>query len=384
VKILLVYKYFLPNIGGIENLMYLIAEMLSKHGLDISILSTDLIHGVPSLPQTDEAGGYKIHRIHSLGSIMKQIDLTIDLNHVVKVVKEADIVHIFSSTPSSLLYSSIFLSKLTRKPILWQPIYHPIRLKTYNSILRLLGYIHDSGMVRLLSKLVHSVICLTDDESRFFRNFGIKNVYVLGECAKEVSIPHYKVLRVLEKYQLEYGGYVLSVGRIVWYKGYDLLIRTWGQMEEKFPNLKLVIVGSDGGYKQNLEKMISRFGSKNVIFTGSVDDPSLHALYEGCNCVVSLSRFETFHRIAIEAWSHRKPIVALNLGGPTIHISSDTGILVNDDVSEVYRALIELLGDEERRKAMGMKGYEKFRRLYSVESYTNRLLDIYNKALNNV
>ena len=127
--------------------------------------------------------------------------------------------------------------------------------------------------------------------------------------------------------------------------------------------------------------MIKRYGLKNVIFTNGIPFEHLHALYESCMFVVSLSRFETFHRIALEAWSHKKPIVALDLGSATEHISSDRGILVSENPHDVAKALYTLLENDKLRSSLGINGYEFYRRYYSVDAYVSKLINAYNQVM---
>jgi len=89
------------------------------------------------------------------------------------------------------------------------------------------------------------------------------------------------VEEVLGRYGLLCGGYVLSIGRLAWCKGYDLLINAWKFVKKEYPWLKLVIAGSDWGYKRELLARIRRYDLKNVVLLENVPSEGLHALYNG-------------------------------------------------------------------------------------------------------
>ncbi|RLF22174.1 MAG: hypothetical protein DRN15_09720 [Thermoprotei archaeon] len=212
----------------------------------------------------------------------------------------------------------------------------------------------------------------------FFKEKAKVPAFVLGECVEEVKLDQHTVETILSKYRLERSRYILSVGRIVWYKGYDLLLHAWKHVEHVYNELKLVIVGKDYGYKSKLLKLIRKYNLRNVVFLEDVQSMELHALYEGCLFAVSLSRFETFHRIAIEAWSHKKPIVALDLGPATRHIfNAKGGILTTDDPLSIIKAFFKLISNTKCCRELGYNGYIAFKRNYSSEIYAKKLLTIY-------
>ncbi len=123
------------------------------------------------------------------------------------------------------------------------------------------------------------------------------------------------------------------------------------------------------------------YGFRDIVLLKNLPSSALYMLYESFVFVAQLSWFETFRRIALEAWSHRKPIVALDLGSATEHIKgSSAGILVHDNVGEVVSAIRKLIEDGEFRAVMGSRGYEVFRERYSIPSYVDRLLRFYEKV----
>lgn len=378
-KVAFIYKFFLPNYGGIEVLMYTIAKELVRRGVNVNVITLHL----NGLKKYNVIDSIEVFRVKFKRLLFSQVDIGVDVADLRRVLERADVVHIFSSIPSHILISSLKLCSKLGKICIWQPVFIPNRFIYHqNMVVKIFGDFWDKKILPRLVKYPNILIALTSSEAKYFRKYRSDlQVKVLGECVEEVQVDRDFIDKVLNRYSLSWDSYVLSVGRLTWYKGYDLLIDAWRFIEGEYPWLKLVIIGSDWGYKDMITDRIHKYALKNVIILKNIPKKELHALYEGSFFVTQLSRFETFHRIALEAWSHKKPIIALDLGPATEHVKeSVAGILVHDSVEEIVKAFQKLIENPELRRKMGLKGYNVFRSRYSVESYVDKLLDVYRLA----
>src|SRR5258708_36828284 len=107
--------------------------------------------------------------------------------------------------------------------------------------------------------------------------------------------------------------------------------------------------------------------SKNLTWTGMVQDPFGEGVYDAADIVCQLSHWEeVFGWMIAEAMAYGKPIVATRVGGiPELVSDSKTGFLLDrGDVSGAAEKIIQLAENEEMRKRMGLAGsqvtYEKF------------------------
>jgi glycosyltransferase involved in cell wall biosynthesis len=370
-KVLLVYKFFIPHWGGIETLMYNIAKGLSKY-CEVSILTTKL--DSINLRKNCKLNIISIPRV----LLPHEIDIVYSIKAISGFIRKNDIIVLFGIVPSMLFFLTLLIGKLFRKPLVWMPTYHSNKTSVYDSLfLTSVKKVYDRSLVPIYSKLFSAILTLNSEEEAFFERYLYGKVYTIGECLEEPNSDKAKDDSVLDKYGLSKEKYVLSVGRIIWRKGFDLIIGAWKTICQRFPELKLVIVGRDEGFKQNLISIIKRKNIKNVIFTDEVDNECLNTLYQNSLAVALTSRSESFHRIALEAWSHKKPIIALDIGGGTEHITPDCGILVRkEDVKEVAKALEYIILNKDEAKLMGEKGYKKFKKYYELNSYIRRLIRI--------
>jgi glycosyltransferase involved in cell wall biosynthesis len=90
--------------------------------------------------------------------------------------------------------------------------------------------------------------------------------------------------------------------------------------------------------------------------------------------------------VVIEAMSVGKPVVCLDIGGPGMHITEECGIKVTpgtppDTVHKLADALERLYLDEGLRYRLGKAAQEKAERSYHWDRLGERLIDIYQPAI---
>ena len=107
---------------------------------------------------------------------------------------------------------------------------------------------------------------------------------------------------------------LLSIGRLVPYKGYPVLIRSMKYLPEKYQ----LLIGGDGPLKKDLEELIDREDLRGrVCLEGYLAEEALPAYYGACDIFVlsSTMKTEAFGIVQIEAMSQGKPVVATDIPG---------------------------------------------------------------------
>ena len=83
---------------------------------------------------------------------------------------------------------------------------------------------------------------------------------------------------------------------------------------------------------------------------------------------------EHFGIVPLEAMHARTPVVAVDSGGPRESVVDGvTGRLLAPDPQTWARAVADLLGDAAGRRAMGERGRERVRDLFSLDAFADRL-----------
>ncbi|MDJ0737520.1 MAG: glycosyltransferase [Nostocaceae cyanobacterium] len=105
------------------------------------------------------------------------------------------------------------------------------------------------------------------------------------------------------------GGYALYVGRLSVEKGLDTLLAAWEQLDTNMP---LKIVG-DGPLASQVAATTQRLA--NVEWLGRQPMPQVHALMGEAKLLIFPSKwYETFGRVAVEAFAKGTPVIAANIG----------------------------------------------------------------------
>lgn len=156
---------------------------------------------------------------------------------------------------------------------------------------------------------------------------------------------------------------VLTVGRLQERKGHDQMIRALGRVRQAVPDVLYAIVG-DGWERSRLEQLVDQEGVReHVQFRGEISDDELIDCYQQCDLFVLPNRqvghdIEGFGMVLLEAQACGKPVVAGASGGTaeTMRVG-ETGLVVPcDGPDKLAEAVVELLGDEDRRRRMGQAG----------------------------
>ncbi len=177
-------------------------------------------------------------------------------------------------------------------------------------------------------------------------------------------------------------GALLFVGRLVYYKGLDLLL----DAASLVPGLRLEIVG-DGPFRGRLRRRIEEDGlADRVRMHGELDDDDLRRVMAGCGGLVlpSLARSETFGLVQIEAMAAGLPVVSTQLptGVAEVNVHGETGLIVPPgDVEALAAALREIVGDPARARAMGEAGRRRVAEHFDHRRMVDALADWYEELL---
>jgi glycosyltransferase involved in cell wall biosynthesis len=171
------------------------------------------------------------------------------------------------------------------------------------------------------------------------------------------------------------GPAVLFIGRRVPYKGLPLLIAAFNSLTLKYPEARLVIIGpSDGSFKTVDRPWIQDLGEASTEVK--------HAALAGCDLLCVPSRSESLGLVYLEAWAHKKPVVACRTAETMELITNEQdGLLVLPDETELSNALERLIAHPELRAALAEQGYKKYRDQYSRASVRGKTEELFKKCI---
>lgn len=156
----------------------------------------------------------------------------------------------------------------------------------------------------------------------------------------------------------EYGGYVLSVGRIESVKRVDLVVNAMAGAD---PGLRLVIAG-DGTQRASTERLVHERGLQDrVTFLGTVDDDQLVELYANALAVAYPPFDEDFGYVTLEAFLARKPVITCRDSGGPIEfvVDGENGWICDPDPAALTAAINAAAADRARAARMGDAGHAR-------------------------
>jgi glycosyltransferase involved in cell wall biosynthesis len=164
--------------------------------------------------------------------------------------------------------------------------------------------------------------------------------------------------------------YFLYVGRLERLKGIQTLIPIFRRYEKA----RLLIAGS-GTYASELRQLAA--DSENIRFLGHRSEQELGELYRKAVAVIVPSLgYETFLLAIAEALKYGTPAVVRALGAVPEMIEETGAGFVYRTEAELLAAMEILVADPEKRRALGNRGHEAYRRNWTVEVHLARYFEL--------
>lgn len=173
---------------------------------------------------------------------------------------------------------------------------------------------------------------------------------------------------------------LISVGRLVPWKGFSTLIEVVENLVVGNKNYHLCIIG-DGPDRSALAKMIAQKGlDDNIHLFGALSRDLVFDYLSAGDVFVLNTSFESFSFQVVEAMMIGIPVVTTNIGNLTEIINNgESGILVtpNDEKALIFN-IERLLSDKIFREQIITKARKKSQQ-FSIENTLNNLLPIFKK-----
>lgn len=157
------------------------------------------------------------------------------------------------------------------------------------------------------------------------------------------------------------GKLIISVGRLVPWKGFEVLITTFARLKKKDPDLTLFIVGS-GPDQGVLEVHARSLGvESSVIFAGAVDHDALLRYLKAADVFVLNTSYEGFSHLIPETMAVGTPVITTMVGGnPEIIDDGVNGYLVSpNDGDALGKRIQKVLSDDTLHRRLVSEAHTK-------------------------
>lgn len=181
---------------------------------------------------------------------------------------------------------------------------------------------------------------------------------------------------------------IVSVGRLIHLKGFDLAIRAFASAFKNNGNTKLIIIG-DGPDKKRLKKFCMKEKvNEQVIFLGQLSHKDTVRHMSESSVFLFPSLKEGGAWVLFEAMMLGLPIICLDIAGPREIVSEGCGFKIKpinpeQTINDLAGALLKLANDPELRNKMGEAGRRRVMEHYTWEKKGEFIKEIYGEVIGN-
>ena len=174
----------------------------------------------------------------------------------------------------------------------------------------------------------------------------------------------------------------ISAGRLIHWKGFHLGIRAFARAN--LAHATYWIIG-EGSEQSRLEKLARDLGiAQQVKFWGKLPRAETLSKLKQADVFVHPSLHDSGGLICLEAMAASLPAICLDLGGPSVLVTPDTGIKVpaknsEQAISDLSQAMICLSEDPVLRSRLGQLGKEKVKKTYNWQTKGQELAKLYEQ-----
>jgi len=363
-------KYYSPDVGGIESVTGSLAKAAVDAGHQVSVISFERTPAI----RRSIIGGVYVTRAPVWKTLASQPIAFGYIFECVAAGTKADIVHLHAPNMLGAL-CALCLPKRVRLLVHWHS--DVIDKGILAKLLRPLEF----ALLRRSNIIIATSQAYADSSARLARFKEKLTVVAIGATSVKDRGAHSPLPQELQE---QVGGkkIILAVGRLVPYKGFDVLIAAAKSLEKD----SVVVIVGGGPLKAELHQAVELGGVKDrVVMAGRLSDDALHALFARATlfCLPSIFRAEAFGVVLLEAMSYGLPIVASDIPGSGVPWVNQHGVSgLNVPVGNP-KALAEacnlILGSPEVQAKFADGARQRFLAEFTEDVSASRMMGIYER-----
>lgn len=360
-RVLHIGKYYAPFRGGIETHLKALAEGIA----DLVNLEV-IVSNSRRLTVREIVAGVKLKRLARQFSI-STAPVCLGLRDSIRPFRP-DIVHIHLPNPAAVVS---LLASGYKGPIV--VTYHSDVIRQ-----RFLGKLFEPALKLILGR-ARAIIATSSNylnSSRSLRQFASKcRIIPYGIDADHFAVNHLERVRAI---RARYGErIVLTVGRLIYYKGFEYLLDAMAHVDGN-----LLVVGDGPLLGALIDRARTAGVADRVWFLGEVSGRELVDLYHAARVFVlpSVARSEAFGIVQLEAMAAGLPVINTDLdsGVPSVSLHGVTGLTVPPrDSTSLASAINDLLRDERLAEMLGRAGQRRVAARFTARKMCDETLELY-------
>ena len=363
------------HIGGVERHVYILAHELAKRGHDVTVLAARS----PKHSQLSEIENLSVRRVPREVSLYNSYLPLSLLWHFDP--SEFDLTH--AHTPVPAIADIAALKNITART--------PFILTYHNDITKsgflggVISSIYNITLGKSLVKNSDIIITTTQsyaDNSKLLKSSLSKVRVIPNGVDCDLFKPGLDTIFAREKYGINPSDkLILFVGHLDHYKGCEYLVRALPLIAEKIEHVHLLVVGSgpQSGFLRQISAALHV--EDKITFAGYVEDGYLPYIYASADVLVlpSVSSYEGFGIVQLEALSSGKPVVTTTLPGvrdvdpqeiASLHVQPKNPLALSEAITTLFE-------NPDLSKKMGRNGRELVLERYSWPKVVESIEKLY-------
>ena len=370
-RVLQLSKFYPPVMGGIESVAWELTEGLHRAGIECRVLCSNQSR---ETVRERAPSGYEVLRVGSWGRVLSTSMAPSMPWHLRRLAGRHDIIHVHMPDPMAAVALRAAPADV---PVVvhWHSdvIRQRRTLKLYEPLQRWL-LDRASAVIATSPPYAESSAVLAPWRSKV-------QVIPIGISDNRASACSVQAAALRERF----GGrrIVFALGRMTYYKGFDVLIEAAAALPEDC----VVLIGGDGPLLADFRSMVTSRGlDRKVHLLGHVADHELESHFEACDifCMSSTVRAEAYGVAMLEAMMMGKPAVASDIGGsgvPWVNRHGETGLNVPaGDPAALAAALRRLVDDEPLRLRLGAAARRRYEQHFTAATMSAQVMELYTSC----
>jgi len=219
--------------------------------------------------------------------------------------------------------------------------------------------------------MIKKMFDLSDDKIQLYFENGLTESFFIDE--KDIKKSNTPLI-------------LLFVGRLVPFKGADMLIEAIANLNPDIKQKVLLKIVGDGSERKNLEELVKQKNlSSKIIFKGWVKNEKISEVYKEADVFCYPSIREFGGAVVLEAMAAGLPCIVVNNGGIGEYVTESSGLKILPKsrtfiVQELVQAITKLVEEPELRYSMGRGAFERAKQ-FKWSRKVDDLINIYEEVI---
>ncbi len=236
--------------------------------------------------------------------------------------------------------------------------------------------------VRLTAQRSILARATTEDTAKRLQKLGATQIEIISQ----LGLSQDEILQLAEAVKFERNSIkFVSIGRLLHWKGFHLGLQAFAQANLP-ENTEYWIIG-DGKERQNLEALVEKLGIKNQVkFWQKLPRQETLNQLKQCLALVHPSLHESGGLVCLEAMAAGCPVICLDIGGPALQVTEETGFKIpantpEQAIKDIAIAMQTLAENPQLRMQMAKAGQQRVQEEFSWEIKGQKLAEVYEKMI---